>query len=539
MGFFSKNVRVVVRNQNLSFEVKSGTNLYKALVSENVIQHTLCKGNGQCGKCKVHVDQKRMPKPTKKEQLVLARINLEAGFRLACQTTIKDDVVINTSEITTSTMPADVVLRPVINEEPILPEAEQALPEETLTLVEVEAEAPVELTETPQPLPEQTFVPVDTPPEEDNFPEPVSPKLEAIGEKDFSAKREQAYAKTDGLLLVSARGKLRYFLHSAVIDTISEEGNVENVNLKEIVENGLLSDFIHDTLKINDVERVLILTDEHDPAGENLFNAARYRPFDIGSMQCEIISPAEDLTDLSLFMRILSIKGKRRLLIPLDRLESSYYFAEGHVISIPGSTGFSPGNMYTLSPVLDNPITSISDNFSEITVAKEYAAPDSITLPVLLKLAGGLIKKHLADGALYLHPRGALDSSIPLEYVVKVTRVNDENAFYLYRDKDSSLLITQSILTKLQACKEYIHQAVDYVKLNIGQPEAIILSTPVPTQNLLEDIKVLELVPAEDENITVNTPGDPSVKAVKLFHEPDVRSYIRKHFGSFSRLERK
>ena len=528
--FFRKTVTITVRDQNLTLEVKSGTNLYTALVNGNAIGHTLCKGNGQCGKCKVHISQKNMSKPTKKEQLIMAKINLEAGYRLACQTTVKDNMTVNTSEITTSPMPTDIYIRHT-PKEPIK-EAVKTIREET----------PPELQE---PLkPPQAVVSVDkkTVKEPDFVFTPYN--KEPAGTAVETEKRIQfptagvAQPLLDGLLIVQNKEELHYYFYSASIDRIAQEGRIEKADLKSVLKSGTLPDYINNTLRINDVERVIILTDQVENRGEKLFDLALYNPFDIGTMQCELISPVDSQENLSIFLRILAVKEKKTLFIPLDRLDRTLYFDEERVAAVPGGSVLAVVNLFEITPQGKNPVSSISDDLKTITTQKEFTAPDSISLPLLMKVAGQMLKRKLVNDDLVIYPRNLLSSSVPLEYVVKIAQRGRTNMFYLHRGKDSSLAIEQESLSHIMNAKKYIHLALDYVDKKLGTVDSIILSTPQKVDNLLEYMEILEFIPPRYGNITTLTSGDSATTAVKLFHEPDIRSFLRKNYGIFSRQNR-
>jgi len=77
-----------------------------SLIENGVTTPYLCKGNGQCGKCRVRIvslDKKPINKPTKKDSIILAPINIDAGFRLACQYVIKSDIVVDVSDFISRT----------------------------------------------------------------------------------------------------------------------------------------------------------------------------------------------------------------------------------------------------------------------------------------------------------------------------------------------------------------------------------------------------------------------------------------------------
>lgn len=505
--FFKKTVRIVIKNQNLAIEAQTGTNLYQALVNEKVIPPTLCRGNGQCGKCKVHISQKNIVKPNRKEQLVLARINLEAGYRLACQNTIKGDMIVDTSEITSNSPHLDMPVR---------------------TVQKQTSDTPQEATSMAAPVNEVA-------PQREEAA--ATPKA-TVREKAKEKPDESSFTPVDGLLLAQSKKQLRYFLYSAAIDGIAQEGlSNDSSELKTYLENGMLSDYVYDVLKIKDIDRIIILSNEPSSSGDNLFNIASYTPFDIGAMPCELICPQPDIGDLSLFLRLLSVKGKKKLIIPLDRLDRSYYFADDAIIELPQPIPGLENNLFDITPLRDNPITEISDDLRTITTAKMYHTPDSLPLPIMLKIAAQMVKRKLADSELRIYHRNHLDASVPLEYVVKLTNYQQQGAFYLFRDKESSLMLTQDMLSKITLAKKYIHYAIEYTEANLGNIEAIMITTPTPQQGLLDSMLDLGMIPKRHEGITVHNSSDSAVIALKLFQEPDVRRFINKNYGNFRTAE--
>ena len=499
--FFNKNVRIVVKNKNLAIEAKAGSNLYNVLVSEKAIPATLCRGNGLCGKCKVHITQNNIAKPNKKERHVLARINLEAGFRLACQAIVKDDMVVDTTEITAP--PSDMVIKTVTREQ-------AAVKPELLTN---------DLT-SDQPAPSVAKVLPHT------LKNPDTTVVAKVRETDKNAR-------TDGILLVHHKKQFRFFVYSAAIDNIAQEGAVNAQSPMVYIENGTLTDYIHDELKIKDIDRIIILSDEPSAEGENLFDIVSYKPFDIGATPCELIRPLPEIGDLSLFLRFFSVTGKKRLMISLDRLDYSHYFSEDNIVKIPNRLSLPCNNLLNLVSAGNNPVVNISNDLRTITTAKHYGAPDSLPLPVLMKVTACMVEKKLADNEFKIYSRSDIDPSVSLEYVIKVTQYEGNSAFYLYRDKESSLMITQQMLSALAAAKQFVHYAVDYTESNLGNIESILISTPVQMNNLMEGVSAISLVPKRHENSMLYKCGDSSVNAVKLFQKSDVRSYIQQYFGGF------
>lgn len=57
-----------------------------------------CGGKGKCGKCQVQVASGELNEPTKEEQKLLKKSELESGIRLACCAVPKGDVTLTISK---------------------------------------------------------------------------------------------------------------------------------------------------------------------------------------------------------------------------------------------------------------------------------------------------------------------------------------------------------------------------------------------------------------------------------------------------------
>ncbi|MBU0482489.1 MAG: DUF4445 domain-containing protein [Proteobacteria bacterium] len=75
---------------NVTIEVPEGENLLAAAANAGVYIHAYCGGDGVCGKCKIKIEKGEVgvegPPPNSK------------GFRLACQTTVRGDLVVSVPE---------------------------------------------------------------------------------------------------------------------------------------------------------------------------------------------------------------------------------------------------------------------------------------------------------------------------------------------------------------------------------------------------------------------------------------------------------
>ncbi len=86
-----KMVKVTVKPQNVSVNVSKGTLLIEAIRKAIPWFPSPCGGLGICGKCKVRIIKGKLSEPTSNEKLLNI---LHEGFRLACQTTVFDDTIV-------------------------------------------------------------------------------------------------------------------------------------------------------------------------------------------------------------------------------------------------------------------------------------------------------------------------------------------------------------------------------------------------------------------------------------------------------------
>jgi len=83
---------------NVKIEVDKGENLLAAAAKAGVYIHAYCGGDGVCGKCKVKVKEGEV---ASHKAMQLRPQEQEQGFRLACQSTVVSDVVIEVPATTT------------------------------------------------------------------------------------------------------------------------------------------------------------------------------------------------------------------------------------------------------------------------------------------------------------------------------------------------------------------------------------------------------------------------------------------------------
>jgi len=75
-------------------KVKKGKTLLDAAKKEDIKIKAPCKGKGTCGKCFVRVISGKANPPTKNELKALSEKKLKEGYRLACEITEMDDLVV-------------------------------------------------------------------------------------------------------------------------------------------------------------------------------------------------------------------------------------------------------------------------------------------------------------------------------------------------------------------------------------------------------------------------------------------------------------
>ncbi len=84
-------VRVTLQPSGQSVYVLPGTSLLEAAARAGLAIDTPCGGNGTCGKCRVQITE-GADTPTSAEQEVISDENLDAGWRLACQSVVQNNL---------------------------------------------------------------------------------------------------------------------------------------------------------------------------------------------------------------------------------------------------------------------------------------------------------------------------------------------------------------------------------------------------------------------------------------------------------------
>ena len=116
-----ETLKVTFEPEGRSVYVLKGTNLIEAAGEAGIILNTPCGGQGTCGKCRVQITT-GTPEASETDAKALSESELEAGYRLACQTKVQDSLVVFVpddvrffeQEILTHGVHRDVAIRPAV-----------------------------------------------------------------------------------------------------------------------------------------------------------------------------------------------------------------------------------------------------------------------------------------------------------------------------------------------------------------------------------------------------------------------------------------
>ncbi len=126
----SRYVSLNVLPNDLWLKVARGTTIYDALLNTEVELNGECGGLGKCGKCKIRALSSIEP-PTEEEKPFLDESEVNQGIRLACRTTINEDMVIFVGEAATSEEYIQILKtgeRPVFHLNPLISKKLVTLP---------------------------------------------------------------------------------------------------------------------------------------------------------------------------------------------------------------------------------------------------------------------------------------------------------------------------------------------------------------------------------------------------------------------------
>ncbi|KAA0258954.1 2Fe-2S iron-sulfur cluster binding domain-containing protein [Deferribacter autotrophicus] len=492
--FFGKKVKINVKNKNIVIEAKSGANLYDVLVENNIHIESLCKGNGQCGKCKVKIisaDGKEINKPTKKDRLVLAKINLENGYRLACQYNVKSDIIVDTEEW-------------IVEEDP--------------NIVKV------------------TVKKLNNNNTNENKLEFIQTNEEKDEKTNFETKDELTELK-DGLILIQYPKGIKYFVYSASIGNVSFDGYVKTEEpLIDIIDNNLISDFIYNYVDVPDIDRILIILDKNSYNGTHLLNLVSYYTFNIGEMFCEIIQPLENPSNLLTFFRLLNLQDES-LLIPFDNLQTIFYKKDNKLFVLDTKYISSSIDTEFLFSTGINPITDISEDFKEITIKDSYFEPDSLSPKVIFKAVASLKNYGIIDNNFQFKDRTELLDKIPIEILVKISKRDNETFFHIYRKKEISLSISNKQIEAIKELGDFIDALLKYCEKFIGKISNIIIYSFQDIEEAGTAFINLGLFPKKFSKKVSFFSGDPALLSIKFFSYKSVPAFINNHFKEVNNIE--
>ncbi len=543
MFFGAKKCKVIIKNMNITVEVKSGTNLYDILIQNNITVPSLCKGSGQCGKCKVRIssaDGKPINKPSKKDSIILAPISIDAGFRLACQYEVKTDIVVDISEFQKgSDFDSDIIAvkkkgsvikaeeqvssakkydEPLQNNDTVVdkPTTKYDVSDEQELLEDIIKPQVIKVT----PRKKQST---------DEIPKEPPKKPEQI---EIEVKKEEViYDPVESILLIQYPNGIKYFTYSPSIDNVSGEGFVKvGERLRTLIENNTILDFVYNSANAKDIERILVIDDEKD-SGDILLNLISYKSIDLNGIFCEVISPNTHPKSLLSFFRLITNAKDGTLNIPLDNLADCYFSAGDKLIHLNAKYVVEDIKINEFLNVGKNPILDVSADLSEIVMKDKLISPDSMLLTAFMKVVSNLKVLGIVDNKLNLKSRNELMDKIPLELLVKLSFRNEQKLFNIFRNKDVNIYISQSELDSLNHLRVFVNSLCSFVEKSCGKIESLTFHTLSPMEALINEFINLGVIPQKFSKKSKHQYGDPAVHCIKLFSYKDIPYFVRKMFG--------
>ena len=89
---------VIFEPDGKTVTAEHGITIAKAAASAEISINSPCGGEGRCGKCRVVVRAQSIDPPNELEKKALSEEDLSAGYRLACQTLVTDDMTVTVPE---------------------------------------------------------------------------------------------------------------------------------------------------------------------------------------------------------------------------------------------------------------------------------------------------------------------------------------------------------------------------------------------------------------------------------------------------------
>ncbi|MGC8925404.1 MAG: 2Fe-2S iron-sulfur cluster-binding protein [Calditerrivibrio sp.] len=533
---------MIIKNLNITVEVKSGTNLYNLLIENNVVVPSLCKGSGQCGKCKVRVtsaDGKSINKPSKKDTIILAPISIDAGFRLACQYEVKSDIVVDISEFQKNTdLDSDIIavkkkgsVVTAISERPSVfgqgkNESETSKQSSGKVIENNDEDVILEELIKPQVI-------KVTPRKKQEIGESIDDKSSSTGDSVVEIKKvEDIYDPVEGIILIQYPQGIKYFTYSPSIDNISGEGFNKNAEkITSLLKDNTLIDFIYNGTSAKNIERVLLIDDKTSNDGDILLNLINYKQMDLNGIVCEYIAPYRHPKDLLSFFRLIINFKDGTLNIPLDNLADCYFCSSGKLIHLNANYVVDDIKISEFLNVGKNPIIDVSTDLSEIITKDKLISPDSMLLNVFIKVVSNLKAMGIVDNKLILKSRNELMDKIPLELLVKLSYRNEQKLFNIYRSKEVNIYISQRELDSLNYLRVFINTLCSFVEKNCGKIDSLTFHTLAPFETLVNEFLNMGIIPAMLAKKCKHQFGDPAVHCIKLFGYKNIPDFVNKNFG--------
>jgi len=491
MFFKKKFFSITIADTDATIESVKNENLYQLLLKNNQITPKLCNGSGQCGKCKIKFIGTNIPLPTNKDKIILADININNNYRLACQHVIKSDVIIELSDLQLKSQDQSTTNSKKID---------------LLT---------------------------------DNV------KITALKENPFLSDShrltkdrpdESSYQGTsDCIFLIQQRKSIRYYCYSAALDNIFSTGTIETDDkLIDLIKNTLISDFIHNVLNIKEIDRVLILTEKTDVAVDNFMDMISYHRLDIGTMLCEVLMPYDQNHDIIRFFRLLSSDNNNKLIISLDMLDKAYFLNASNITSL-GYSKLAEPNILSISAVGKNPITAFNKDFTIKSLEKKEFSADSVTLSALLYAVAIMSKTGIIDSKFQLkNTKSLLDSGVDLSTALRLIGSEEPTGFYLYRERLSEVILTQEQLNTLYTIRSYLNALVEWTKLNILKLSGIIFFTAKHHEGIIDSMIDLGFIHKDFSDKITYLSGDSRIQAINIFKDQDFLSFLKNKFNNYS-----
>lgn len=523
---FSKEHRIYIEGLDSYYTVKTGTNLYKFLIDNKLITETLCKGQGQCGRCKALIKSasgKEINKPTKRDKLLLASVNIQAGYRLTCQYLVKSDIIVRLEKTEGSFVDSEFISVKVKKHD--ISNAKKKDVNDEISDTTAKNNAILD-----DNLLEETLANISY---NEKNKESIEAELREKQTYNDILETDNGYNPTDGLILLQYNKGIKYYIYSAGIASISSEGLIRtDETLLDIIENNVISDFVYNNIHLNDLERLIIILDNKYFDGENLYNLVNYYTMNIGPMVCEIIQPQSNPLDLLLFFRLLYNNKKKNVFISLELLRRIYYFNDDILNEISTDEKNIESGLQKLLEVGKNPIINVDENF-EITTKDKYEMPDKIHFTALLQTVKLLKEEGLITDDFQLKDRSLLIDNVPINKLVKLSYKDGKAIFFLYRKKNLELYIDQNTLDLIYCFREYISTLLKIVKMHLKRIDSVYLFTTVRYENLINYLFDLSIIPQEYSKKVVYFSGEPSILTSQFFQYKSIKDYFVKNIKSF------